>query len=99
MPPRILFEIHPIGDIDPDPRLTPRVEALVARGYRPKYVVSSANPISLGKFAELGYTPTKVARSGHGLFEGLASEDLSKVAARRPKIVRALYMVHESDTR
>lgn len=99
IPPRILFEIHPTGDIDPDPKFTPRLEKLIACGYRPKYIVSSSNPISLGRFAELGYEPEEVVRSGNALFEDIRVEDLMKVAARRPKITRAILLVHQLDTR
>ena len=99
IPPRILFEIHPLGDVDPDPRFTPRLERLLSHGYRPKYVVSSFHETSLRKFADLGYTPTKLSREGRGLFEGIAAKDLVKVAARRPKITRAILLVHVSDLR
>ena len=98
-PPKMLFEIHPIGDIDPDPRFTPRLEKLIAHGYIPKYVISSANPVSLGCFAELGYEPQEIAISGNGLFKDVRVQDLIKVAARRPKITRAILLVHHLDRR
>ncbi len=94
-PPKILFEVHPIGDIDPDPRFTPRLERLRAIGYRPKYVVSSSNPLSLKRFRDLGYTPTRITERGHALFENVAAEHLIDVAARRPKITRAILLTND----
>lgn len=96
-PPKILFEVHPVGDIDPDPRYGPRLDRLCAMGYRPEYVVSSSNRVSISSFAELGYSPKRVTPGGQGLFEGIAVSDLGKVAARRPKITRAILLVHSRD--
>jgi FkbM family methyltransferase len=98
-PPRILFEVHPIGSTDPDPRFTPHFENLASMGYVPKFVISSSNPISAPRFAELGYQPNRQIASGHALYVGVKPEDLIKVGARRPKITRALYMVHRNDKR
>lgn len=99
IPPRILFEIHPLGDIDPDPRFTLRLERLSAVGYRARAVISSTHKTSMGKFADLGYYPRKTSRTGAGLFENIAKHDLVKVAARRPKITRSILLIHEADLR
>ncbi len=99
-PPKILFETHPTGDIDPDPKFTPLVKKIVDFGYLPKTIVSSANEKSLRIFADLGYKPQKVTRAGkfyHGLFEDISPDDLIKVAFRRPKATRAILLVHQSD--
>jgi hypothetical protein len=85
--------------VDPDPKFTPRLEKLIARGYYPRYIVSCSNPVSLGRFRELGYRPAEIARSGKALFEGVRVDDLIKVAARRPKVARAILLVHQLDTR
>lgn len=99
-PPKLFFEIHPIGDVDPDPRFTPRLEKLLARGYYPKKVISSSYEKALAMFADLGYSPVKVAASGHALFDNIKAEHLLAIAARRPrKITRALLLVHRDDHR
>lgn len=99
VPPRILFEVHPVGPTDPDPRFTSHFQNLVSMGYLLRFVISSGNPISASRFAELGYHPIQSVKSGHALYADIDPQDLVKVGARRPKITRALYLVHRSDTR
>jgi FkbM family methyltransferase len=99
IPPRLFFEVHPVGPIDPDPRYTPYFQHLVSMGYLPKFVVSSGNSISASSFAELGYHPNEKLSNGQALYEDVDPQDLIKVGARRPKITRALYLVHGSDSR
>jgi FkbM family methyltransferase len=97
-PPKILFETHPTGDIDPDPKFAPLVEKIINFGYRPKIIISSSNEKSMKIFADLGYTPKKIVKAGkfyHGLFENISAEDLIKVAFRRPKVTRAILLVHQ----
>jgi len=99
-PPKILFETHPTGDVDPDPKLTPLVEKIIDFGYRPRTIISSSNEKSLKIFADLGYEPKKRVKAGgftRGLFEDIATEDLIKVAFRRPKVTRAILLVHQHD--
>ena len=95
--PAIMFEIHPIGDIDPDPRFTPPLERLLEVGYRPKYMVSSMNVRALDAYAELGYRPEKVRPNGRGLFTEISAGDLIKLAARRPTVTRCIYLEHRHD--
>ncbi len=90
--PDIFFEVHPVGDIDPDPRFTPPLERLLSVGYRPKYLISSSNDRSPGFFSGLGYSPSKSLPNGQAVFEGIAAEHLITVAARRPKMTRAIYL-------
>jgi hypothetical protein len=99
IPPRILFEVHPEGNVDPDPRFTPYFEVLLNLGYLPKYVVSSQNPTALHRFAELGYTPILYSKEDQGLFQNLRPEHLIEIGARRRKITRSIYLIHESDKR
>lgn len=99
IPPRVLFEIHPVGPIDPDPRFTPTIEKLLEVGYLPKYAISSSNEDALQAFAVLGYRPIRFSKEGQGLFEDIRPEDFIKIAARRPKITRSLYLIHSSDKR
>ena len=93
--PQILFEVHPIGSIDPDPRYTPRLERLLAAGYHCRYAISSFHPTALGRYRSLGYEPVKVATSGQAIFEGIRDEHVLAIAARRPKITRALLLAPE----
>jgi FkbM family methyltransferase len=99
IPPRLFFEVHPVGPIDPDPRYTPHFQHLVSLGYLPKFVVSSGNPISASAFADLGYHPIEKLSNGSALYADVKPEDLIKIGARRPKITRALYLVHRTDSR
>ena len=95
--PAFMFEIHPSGDVDPDPRFTAPLERLLELGYRPKYMVSSMNPLALDAYAKLGYQPEKVSPNGRGLFTEIAAEDLIKLAARRPTVTRCIYLEHRQD--
>ena len=93
--PDLFFEIHPIGDIDPDPRYTPYIEYLLGLGYKAKSLICPARKNTLSRFSELGYEPKKISFSGlvHSIrYDNINSGDLIKVAARRPKITRALYL-------
>jgi len=92
--------VHPLGETDPDPRFTPRLEKLLQRGYIPKIAVSSMYEKALSAYRELGYEPVEVSNKGCGLFYDIKPEDLIKIAARRPrKITRALMLVHKDDKR
>jgi len=91
-PPRIFFEVHPDGPIDPDPRYTPRLRRLMAAGYYCRYAVSAFHPTSLETYSSLGYRPLKVAPNGQAIFENIRDEHLFAIAARRPKITRALLL-------
>jgi hypothetical protein len=99
IPPRILFEVHPSGDVDPDPRFTPYFEALIALGYKPKYMISSANPRALERFLEFGYKPIQTSRDGQHLFSDVSPDHLVNFGARRPKVTRSIYLQHVNDTR
>lgn len=90
--PKILFEVHPLGFGDPDPEFTPYLNWL-AKKYSLKWVVSSSNPHAIYKFKFLGYSPEKITFRGHALFENIKSQHLIEVAARRPKITRAILLV------
>lgn len=90
--PKIFFEVHPEGPIDPDPRYTERLERLLAAGYRCRYAVSSFHPTSMSRYGSLGYRPTTVARNGQAIFEDIGAGHVLAVAARRPKITRALLL-------
>lgn len=99
IPPRIFFEVHPEGSIDPDPRFTPHFEQLISLGYLPRFLVSSTNPRSIPTFTNLGYRPVTQLKSGQALYENIKPEDIVTVGARRPKITRAIYLVHQKDKR
>lgn len=92
LPKRIFFEIHPIGKIDPDPAYTPCLNWLFSAGYYAEYVVASSNPLAAKKFKSLGYTPEKLTSEGQALFCNIKSEHLIEIAARRPKITRAILL-------
>jgi len=94
--PKIFFEIHPIGSVDPDPRYTPRLQRLLAAGYHCRYAISSFHPTSLQKYSSLGYRPLTVAPNGQAIFENIKDEHLLSLAARRPKITRALLLAPRS---
>jgi len=92
--PDLLFEIHPVGDVDPDPRYTPYLERLLDLGYRPRTLICPGHERAITRFAQLGYRPSRVAFNGlvrSARFDGIRPEDLLKVAARRPKVTRAIY--------
>ncbi len=99
IPPRILFEVHPSGDVDPDPRFTPYFEKLLASGYLPRYMISSANPHATQQFNDLGYTALRGSRDGQSLFANIRPEHLVVLGARRPKVVRSIFLVHANDSR
>ncbi|EKD56840.1 MAG: SAM dependent methyltransferase [uncultured bacterium] len=91
-PKNILFEIHPTGTVDPDPKFTEILQDLVRIGYKPKFVVSSSNPDALSKFHKLGYQPVRQTDTNHSLFNTIKPEDLIKIAARRPKMTRSILL-------
>lgn len=94
-PKMIFFEIHPTGEIDPDPAFTKSLTWLTSVGYRPRYVVSSSYAKSIENFAKLGYKPIKIAPSQNALYENIKPEDLLTIAARRPrKWTRAILLEH-----
>jgi len=91
-PKRIMFEVHPVGDIDPDPTFTPLLNKLSEIGYRAEYAVASANPTSIEKYKAVGYNPEKVSFRGHALYKDIKKEHLIDIAARRKKITRAILL-------
>jgi FkbM family methyltransferase len=95
LPNRIFFEIHPIGDIDPDPTFERPLSNILELGYHPEVVISSANVNAKERFYKLGYQPFKVViinTNTHYLYDNIKASDLLKVAARRPKITRAILL-------
>ncbi len=96
--PDLLFEVHPVGDVDPDPRYTPYLERLLDLGYSPLTLICPGHERAMARFAQLGYRPSRIAFNGlvrSARFDGVRPEDLLKVAARRPKITRAIYWTAE----
>lgn len=92
--PDLFFEVHPVGDVDPDPRYTPTLEMLLEFGYRPEVLICPGHERSVTRFAELGYRPSRFAYNGlvkSARYDGVRPEDILRVAARRPKITRAIY--------
>lgn len=94
-PKMIMFEVHPEGDVDPDPSFTPLLSKLAEIGYKAKYTVSSSNPVAQEKYESLGYTPEEVGFRGHALFSNIKPEHFLKIAARRPKVTRAILLVKD----
>ena len=95
LPTQIFFEIHPLGDIDPDPTFTAPLTNMLELGYHPEVVISSSNVNAKKRFDELNYPPFKVISvntSTHYLYDNIKASDLLKVAARRPKITRAILL-------
>jgi len=95
LPPRIFFEIHPLGDIDPDPTFTGPLTNMLGLGYYPELVISSSHSDAKKRFDELNYQPFKIIRVNTNtsyLYNNIRSSDLLKVAARRPKITRAILL-------
>jgi FkbM family methyltransferase len=95
LPTRIFFEIHPLGDIDPDPTFTGPLTNILELGYYPELVISSSNVNARKRFDELNYQPFRVINvntSTHYLYDNIKASDLLKVAARRPKITRAILL-------
>jgi len=98
LPTRIFFEVHPLGDIDPDPTFTKPLTNMLDLGYRPELVISSTNVNAKKIFDELNYQPFKVINVNTNtsyLYDDIKSSDLLKVAARRPKMVRAILLNRE----
>lgn len=95
LPAQIFFEIHPLGDIDPDPTFTGPLTNMLELGYHPELVISSSNVDAKKIFDELNYQPFRVISvntSTHYLYDNIKASDLLKVAARRPKITRAILL-------
>ena len=98
LPNRIFFEIHPLGDIDPDPTFTKPLTNMLDLGYCPELIISSAHVDAKKRFDELNYQPFKtVTINAHKnyLYDNIKAIDLLKVAARRPKITRAILLKRE----
>jgi FkbM family methyltransferase len=98
LPNRIFFEIHPLGSIDPDPTFERPLSNMLELGYHPEVVISSANVNAKERFDKLGYQPFKVVSvntSTHYLYDNIKASDLLKVAARRPKMTRAILLKRE----
>lgn len=91
-PKAIFFEVHPEGEIDPDPAFNSCFKGIIELGYRVKLMVASSNPKAKQKFESLGYSPKKTIFSGHILYENIKSEHLIELGARRPKLVRAILL-------
>jgi len=95
LPARIFFEIHPLGDIDPDPTFTGPLTNMLELGYHPELVISSAHTVAKKMFDELNYQPFKVVNLNthtNYIYTQIKTSDLLKVAARRPKITRAILL-------
>jgi hypothetical protein len=45
------------------------------------------------KYESLGYTPKQVGFRGHALFVDINKDHFLKIAARRPKVTRAILLV------
>lgn len=98
LPVQIFFEIHPLGDIDPDPTFTGPLTNMLELGYHPELVISSSNVDAKKRFDELNYQPFKVINVNANtsyLYDNIKASDLLKVAARRPKITRAILLKRE----
>ena len=95
LPNQIFFEIHPLGDIDPDPTFTRPLTNMLDLGYCPELVISSSHVDAKKRFDELNYRPFKIVSiNAHKnyLYDNIKATDLLKVAARRPKITRAILL-------
>jgi len=95
LPEYIFFEIHPVGYIDPDPSFMAPLTNLIKLGYKCELAVSSSNPDAKLRFYNLNYIPSKTSHNNSTmvyLFENIRDEDFLKIAARRPKMVRALLL-------
>ncbi|MDD5063420.1 MAG: FkbM family methyltransferase [Phycisphaerae bacterium] len=95
LPAQIFFEVHPLGNIDPDPTFTKPLTNMLDLGYCPDLVISSSHVDAKKRFDELNYQPFKstgVNASMHYLYNNIKASDLLKVAARRPKITRAILL-------
>ena len=92
-PKLIMFEVHPLGEQDPDPAFTPLLQGLSKIGYRALYTVSSANPLSKQRYRAFGYMPQKTTFTGQSLYRNIKPQHLISIAARRPKFTRAILLV------
>lgn len=95
LPEYIFFEIHPLGDIDPDPTFHEPIQKILNLGYYPDLVISSTNISAFRMFKELQYFPFKTYNLHSKrtfLYNNIKINDLLKVAARRPKITRAILL-------
>jgi hypothetical protein len=95
LPALIFFEIHPLGDIDPDPTFTKPLTNMLDLGYYPELVISSSHADAKKRFDEMNYQPFKVINvnaSTSYLYNNIKASDLLKIAARRPKITRAVLL-------
>jgi len=95
LPNRIFFEIHPLGKIDPDPTFTKPLTNMLDLGYCPELVISSSHLDAKKRFDELNYRPFKIVNINANksyLYDNIKASDLLKVAARRPKITRAILL-------
>jgi FkbM family methyltransferase len=95
LPNRIFFEIHPLGSIDPDLTFTRSLTNMMELGYYPEVVISSSHVDAKKRFDELNYQPFRVVSvntSTHYLYDNIKTSDLLQVAARRPKITRAILL-------
>ncbi len=95
LPARIFFEVHPLGTIDPDPTFTAPLTNMLELGYRPEVVISSSHSDAKKKFDKLNYQPFKVININtvkSYIYNDIKSSDLLKIAARRPKITRAILL-------
>jgi FkbM family methyltransferase len=93
LPRRILFEIHPIGDIDPDPSFTAPLQNMVRLGYRPETVVASQNVLAPSWFEKFDYYPCRNYELNNTrvcVYKDIKTDDLINIAARRPKMTRAI---------
>ena len=95
LPARIFFEIHPLGDIDPDPTFMNPLTNVLGLDYYPELVISSSNVDAKERFEALNYRPSKIVDlcvSKRYLYNDIKPCDLLKVAASRPKMTRAILL-------
>jgi FkbM family methyltransferase len=95
LPDRIFFEIHPLGDIDPDPTFKEPFENILKLGYYPELVVAALNENTKERFEKLNYSPSEAVDLGvreRYLYNNIKAADLFKVAASRPKMTRAVLL-------
>jgi FkbM family methyltransferase len=98
LPAQIFFEVHPLGNIDPDPTFIAPLTNMLELGYYPELVISASAPVAEAKkgFDELNYQPFKVVNVNmitSYLYDNIKASDLLKVAAKRPKrIARAILL-------
>jgi len=95
LPERIFFEVHPLGDIDPDPTFVEPFKNISGLGYYPELVVSSRALSVEEKFRRLNYSPSRAVGAGQKkryLYENISPSDLLAVAASRPKMTRAVLL-------